>query len=74
VPDATWISAVYSQELEAKEPLVLERAPEICVEVLSPTSRHPAEMQARRPECCRFQGTLYKPIWRVGRRMPVDAF
>jgi len=38
VPDATWISPGYSRELEAKEPLVLERAPEICVEVLSPTN------------------------------------
>jgi Uma2 family endonuclease len=38
VPDATWVSAVYARELEAKEPLVLERAPEICVEVLSPSN------------------------------------
>jgi hypothetical protein len=35
VPDATWVSAVYAQELETKEPLVLERAPEICVEVFT---------------------------------------
>ena len=33
-----WMSAGYFRELEAKEPLVLERAPEICVEVLSPSN------------------------------------
>jgi Uma2 family endonuclease len=47
VPDATWVSAVYARELEAKEPLVLERAPEICVEVLSP-SNSVAEMNEKR--------------------------
>lgn len=47
VPDATWISPVYAQELEVKDPLVLERAPEICVEVLSP-SNSPAEMNEKR--------------------------
>jgi Uma2 family endonuclease len=47
VPDATWVSAVYARELEAKEPLVLERAPEICVEVLSPSNSGP-EMNEKR--------------------------
>jgi Uma2 family endonuclease len=47
VPDATWVSAVYARELEAKEPLVLERAPEICVEVLSPSNSGP-EMSEKR--------------------------
>jgi Uma2 family endonuclease len=47
VPDVTWISAAYSQELEIKKPLVLERAPEICVEVLSP-SNSLAEMDEKR--------------------------
>jgi Uma2 family endonuclease len=47
VPDATWISRVYAEELEAKEPLVLERAPEICVEVLSPSNSEP-EMNEKR--------------------------
>jgi Uma2 family endonuclease len=47
VPDVTWISAAYAQELEAKKPLVLERAPEICVEVLSP-SKSSAEMDEKR--------------------------
>ena len=47
VPDVTWISAAYAQELEAKKPLVLERAPEICVEVLSP-SNSSAEMDEKR--------------------------
>ena len=47
VPDVTWISAAYAQELEAKKPLVLERAPEICVEVLSP-SNSLAEMDEKR--------------------------
>ena len=41
VPDATWISPVYAEELEVNEPLVLERAPEICVEVLSPSNSQP---------------------------------
>jgi len=47
VPDVTWISAAYAQELEAKKPLVLERASEICVEVLSP-SNSVAEMNEKR--------------------------
>jgi Uma2 family endonuclease len=47
VPDATWISSTYSKELEVKEPLVLERAPEICVEVLSPSNSRP-EMNEKR--------------------------
>jgi Uma2 family endonuclease len=47
LPDATWVSAVYAQELETKEPLVLERAPEICVEVLSPFNSKP-EMEEKR--------------------------
>jgi Uma2 family endonuclease len=47
VPDVTWISAAYAQELEARKPLVLERAPEICVEVLSP-SNSSAEMDENR--------------------------
>ena len=38
VIDVVWMSAGYFRELEAKEPLVLERAPEICVEVLSPSN------------------------------------
>jgi Uma2 family endonuclease len=47
VPDVTWISAAYAQELETKKPLVLERAPEICVEVLSPSNSGP-EMEEKR--------------------------
>ena len=47
VPDVTWISAAYAQELEARKPLVLERAPEICVEVISP-SNSSAEMDENR--------------------------
>jgi Uma2 family endonuclease len=47
VPDATWVSAVYAQELETRDPLVLERAPEICVEVLSPSNSKP-EMEEKR--------------------------
>ena len=47
VPDATWVSAVYAQELETKEPLVLERAPEIRVEVLLPSNSQ-AEMNEKR--------------------------
>ena len=47
VPDVTWMSAGYAGELEAQEPLVLERAPEICVEVLSP-SNSLAEMNEKR--------------------------
>jgi Uma2 family endonuclease len=47
VPDATWISSTYAKELEVKDPQVLERAPEICVEVLS-SSNSPAEMNEKR--------------------------
>ena len=47
VTDVTWISAAYAQELEARKPLVLERAPEICVEVISP-SNSSAEMDENR--------------------------
>ena len=47
VIDVVWMSAGYFRELEAKEPLVLERAPEICVEVLSPSNSKP-EMKEKR--------------------------
>ena len=47
VLDVTWISAAYAQELETKKPLVLELAPEICVEVLSPSNSKP-EMNEKR--------------------------
>jgi Uma2 family endonuclease len=36
--DVAWISPEYANELESKDPPVLERAPEICVEVLSPSN------------------------------------
>jgi Uma2 family endonuclease len=39
--------AGYFAELEAKKPLVLERAPEVCVEVLSPSNSEP-EMNEKR--------------------------
>jgi len=35
--DAAWISAAYAEELEGQHPAALERAPEICIEVLSPS-------------------------------------
>ena len=38
VTDAAWLSAEYAQELEGQNPPALERAPEICVEVLSPSN------------------------------------
>ena len=38
VTDAAWISAGYAHELEGQNPAALERAPEICVEVLSPSN------------------------------------
>jgi len=38
VTDAAWISARYAAELEGQHPAALERAPEICVEVLSPSN------------------------------------
>jgi Uma2 family endonuclease len=45
--DVTWISAAYYMELEAKKPLVLDHAPEICIEVLSPSTSS-AEMDEKR--------------------------
>jgi len=38
VTDAAWISARYAAELEGQHPAALERAPEICIEVLSPSN------------------------------------
>jgi Uma2 family endonuclease len=38
VTDAAWISAGYAAALEGQHPAALERAPEICVEVLSPSN------------------------------------
>jgi len=38
VTDAAWISARYAAELEGQHPAALKRAPEICVEVLSPSN------------------------------------
>jgi Uma2 family endonuclease len=43
VTDVAWFSAEYTRELERQHPAALERAPEICVEVLSP-SNTPEEM------------------------------
>jgi Uma2 family endonuclease len=47
VPDATWISPEYASELETNDPQVLRRAPEICIEVLSPANSS-AEMAEKR--------------------------
>ena len=47
VPNATWISPGYAGELEVKDPLVLERAAEICIEVLSQSNSR-AEMNEKR--------------------------
>jgi Uma2 family endonuclease len=47
VIDVVWMSPEYAAELKANEPLVLERAPEICVEVLSPSNSE-AEMEEKR--------------------------
>jgi Uma2 family endonuclease len=47
VIDVVWMSPEYAAELKANEPLVLERAPEICVEVLSPSNSKP-EMNEKR--------------------------
>jgi Uma2 family endonuclease len=38
VTDAAWFSAGYTHELEGQNPAALERAPEICIEVLSPSN------------------------------------
>ena len=48
VTDAAWISARYAAELEGQHPAALERAPEICIEVLSPsnTAEEMAEKRA----------------------------
>jgi Uma2 family endonuclease len=47
VTDAAWFSADYAHELEGQHPTALERAPEICVEVLS-SSNTPEEMAEKR--------------------------
>jgi Uma2 family endonuclease len=47
VADAAWISPEYGAQLESQHPVALERAPEICVEVLSP-SNTAAEMEEKR--------------------------
>jgi Uma2 family endonuclease len=38
VTDAVWVSSAYAEELEGRHPAALERAPEICIEVLSPSN------------------------------------
>jgi Uma2 family endonuclease len=47
VTDSAWISAGYAHELEGQNPPALKKAPEICVEVLSP-SNTPEEMAEKR--------------------------
>jgi Uma2 family endonuclease len=47
VADAAWVSPEYSHELANAHPAALERAPEICIEVLSP-SNSPEEMTEKR--------------------------
>ena len=46
VIDVVWMSPVYAARLEAQNPVALERAPEICVEVLSPSNSQP-EMEEK---------------------------
>jgi Uma2 family endonuclease len=47
VIDVVWIGPEYAARLEAQNPVALERAPEICVEVLSPSNSKP-EMEEKR--------------------------
>jgi Uma2 family endonuclease len=47
VIDVAWIGPEYAARLESQNPVALERAPEICVEVLSPSNSKP-EMEEKR--------------------------
>jgi Uma2 family endonuclease len=47
VIDVVWIGPEYAASLEAQNSVALERAPEICVEVLSPSNSKP-EMEEKR--------------------------
>jgi Uma2 family endonuclease len=38
VTNAAWISAAYAEELKGRHPAALQRTPEICIEVLSPSN------------------------------------
>ena len=62
VTDAAWISAGYAAELEGQHPAALERAPEICVEVLSPsnTSEEMAE------KCALYLEAGAQDVWLCG--------
>lgn len=47
VMDVAWVSAQYTRLLEAERPVALVHAPEICIEVISP-SNTPEEMAEKR--------------------------
>src|SRR5262245_20159771 len=48
VTDAAWLSADHLRTLEGQHPVALERAPQICIEVLSPSNT--AEEMAEKRE------------------------
>jgi|SRR6516164_600178 Uma2 family endonuclease len=59
VTDAAWLSAEYVEELESQHPVALKRAPEICVEVLSP-SNTAAEMEEK---CMLYSEAGAREVW-----------
>jgi len=62
VPDVAWISPAYSKELEDQDPPALSRAPEICIEVLSP-SNSAAEMAEK---CALYFDAGAAEVWLCG--------
>jgi Uma2 family endonuclease len=62
VTDAAWFSASYAHELEGQNPPALERAPEICVEVLSPSNT--AEEMAEK--CALYFEAGAQEVWLCG--------
>jgi Uma2 family endonuclease len=70
VTDAAWISARYADELKEQHPAALERAPEICIEVLSP-SNTAEEMDEK---CALYFEAGAQEVWVCGLNGSIQFF
>ncbi len=70
VTDAAWFSCDYWRELENQHPAALERAPEICIEMLSP-SNSPAEMTEKR---ALYFAAGAREVWLCGSHGKMDFY
>jgi Uma2 family endonuclease len=70
VTDAAWFSSAYWEELENQRPPALKRAPEICIQILSP-SNSPAEMTEKR---ALYLAAGAREVWLCGSHGNIDFY